>query len=155
VFYGEFQHTVDGKGRLIIPSRFRDVIAIRKLGRLMICRGLDRCLFLFAEQEWRTFEDRLSSLPLERSVARRFTRSLFSGAAECDVDKQGRIMIPASLRNHAKLDGEVVVVGVFNRIEIWNKSLWAEYQTESSENFEDIAEQLWDLQANNSGMQGT
>jgi len=154
VFYGEFQHTIDSKGRLIIPSRFRDVIVVRKLGQLMICRGLDRCLFLFGEQEWRTFEDRLSSLPLERSVARRFTRSLFSGAAQCDLDKQGRIMIPPPLRDHAKLDGEVVVVGVFNRVEIWNKSLWTEYQTESSEKFEDIAEQLWDFQAGKSGIQG-
>jgi len=146
VFYGEYQHTIDGKGRLIIPSRFRDVIAVRKLGRLMICRGLDRCLFLFGEQEWRKFEERLSSLPLERSVARRFTRELFSGAAECDVDKQGRIMIPAMLREHASLDGEVIVVGVFERIEIWNKELWDEYRKESSEHFEDTAEQLYDFQ---------
>jgi len=147
VFYGEYQHTIDAKGRLIIPSRFREVIAEGDLGRLVLCRGLDRCLFLFGEQEWRKLEQRLSSLPLERSAARRFNRSLFSGAAECDLDKQGRIMIPPTLREHAALDGEVAIVGVFDRIEIWSKSLWSEYQRESAESFEDTAEKLWDFES--------
>ena len=146
MFYGEYQHNIDEKGRLIIPSKFREVIAERELGGLMICRGLDRCLFIFGEDEWRNYEKRLSSLPLEKRSARSFTRQLFSGASECELDKQGRIMVPANLRAHANLNGATMVVGVFNRIEIWNKDLWTEYMRASNEGYEDTAEDLWNFQ---------
>lgn len=143
MFYGEYQHNIDSKGRLIIPSRFRDVIDERKLGKLMMCPGLDSCLFLFGEEEWRNYEKRLSSLPLGRRSARLFARSLLSGACECELDKQGRIMVPPKLRKHAKLDGETMLTGIGNRIEIWNKELWDELMREASESFEDTAEELW------------
>lgn len=147
MFYGEYQHNIDTKGRLIIPSRFREVIAERKLGKLMMCPGLDSCLFLFGEEEWKDYEKYLTSLPLGRRSARLFVRSLIALACECELDKQGRIMVPAKLRKHAKLEGETIVTGVVNRIEVWNKDLWDELMREAGESFEDTAEELWSSQA--------
>jgi len=150
VFYGEYEHTVDAKGRLIIPSRLREVIVKRELAPLTICQGLDQCLFLFGEKDWKEFEDRLRSLPLEQADARRVTREFFSSAAPCELDKQGRIMIPGKLRKYAALDGDVTVMGVLNRIEIWNRARWNEYHMVSSTQFEDTAEHLWSLQTGGS-----
>lgn len=138
LFLGEFQHTLDDKGRLTIPARFREGLG----DSFVVTRGLDGCLFAYPLSEWQVLESRLKSLPLTRKDARAFVRFLFSGASECELDKQGRIMIPQTLREHAKLDKDVVVIGVSNRVEFWAKEQWEQYMTQAEGSFEAIAENL-------------
>ncbi len=138
MFMGEFHHNVDNKGRLIVPSKFRD-----NLGEtFVLTRGLDQCLFGYPMDEWRQLEEKLKGLPLTKKDARAFTRFFFSGATECEIDKQGRINIASPLLQYAKLEKECVVLGVSNRIEIWSKNLWEDYFAESEESFADIAENM-------------
>ncbi|GIN74381.1 transcriptional regulator MraZ [Bacillus sp. J14TS2] len=141
MFMGEYQHNIDTKGRLIVPSKFRD-----SLGEsFVITRGLDQCLFGYPLNEWRQLEEKLKTLPMTKKDARAFTRFFFSGAIECEIDKQGRINLPTTLIGYAKLEKECVVLGVSNRIEIWNKGIWEEYFTESEESFAEIAENMIDF----------
>lgn len=141
MFMGEFQHNFDTKGRIIVPSKFRE-----ELGeRFVVTRGLDKCLFAYPMAEWSIIEEKLKKLPLTKKDARAFTRFFFSGAVECEVDKQGRINIPQPLRNYAGLDKECVVIGVSNRIEFWASENWEEYFNESEESFAEIAENLMDF----------
>ncbi|MBB5145764.1 MraZ protein [Cerasibacillus quisquiliarum] len=138
---GEFQHNIDTKGRVIVPSKFRDDLG----NRFVLTRGLDKCLFSYPMEEWRVLEQKLKKLPLTKKDARAFTRFFFSGAVECEVDKQGRINIPAPLRKYAQLEKECVVIGVSNRIEFWSKDVWDDYVLQSEESFADIAENLMDF----------
>lgn len=141
MFMGEYQHTLDAKGRLIIPAKFRD-----ELGEgFIVTRGLDNCLFIYPRTEWESLEAKLKTLPLTRGDARRFVRFLFSGATECEVDRQGRITLPANLREYAGLEKEVVIIGVSNRVELWSQARWAAYMEEAEESFEDIAEKIEEL----------
>ena len=128
MFLGEYQHSVDAKGRLIVPSKFRDGLG----ESFVVTKGLDKCLFAYAKEEWKVFEDKLKQLPLTNVGARRFVRSFFAGAIECEMDNQGRIMIPANLREYAELKKDVVSIGVNNRIEIWNRENWTEYNNEDN-----------------------
>ncbi|KUP07011.1 cell division protein MraZ [Bacillus coahuilensis m2-6] len=138
MFMGEYQHNIDQKGRLIVPSKFRD-----NLGEsFVITRGLDQCLFGYPMNEWRILEDKLKTLPLTKKDARAFTRFFFSGASECEIDKQGRINLPTSLVSYASLEKECVVLGVSNRIEIWSKPVWEDYFTNSEDSFAEIAENM-------------
>ncbi|GEN30335.1 division/cell wall cluster transcriptional repressor MraZ [Cerasibacillus quisquiliarum] len=141
MFMGEFQHNIDTKGRVIVPSKFRDDLG----NRFVLTRGLDKCLFSYPMEEWRVLEQKLKKLPLTKKDARAFTRFFFSGAVECEVDKQGRINIPAPLRKYAQLEKECVVIGVSNRIEFWSKDVWDDYVLQSEESFADIAENLMDF----------
>lgn len=141
MFMGEYQHTIDEKGRMIIPSKFRDDLG----SSFVVTRGLDQCLFVYPLSEWEVLEQKLKALPLMKSDARAFTRFFFSGATECELDKQGRVNIPNNLREHAKLDKECVVIGVSNRVEIWSKSMWENYFDQSEESFNEIAEKLVDF----------
>ncbi len=138
---GEFLHTVDSKGRLIIPAKFREALG----EKFITTKGLDNCLFLYPEPEWKSFEEKLKKLPVSQPNARAFVRFFFSGAAECEFDKQGRILLPANLREYAALDRDVVVVGVMSRIEIWNADKWKEYSSQAESNYEKAAESLVDL----------
>lgn len=141
MFMGEYQHNIDTKGRLIVPAKFRD-----SLGEsFVITRGLDQCLFGYPLDEWRQLEEKLKTLPMTKKDARAFTRFFFSGAIECEIDKQGRINLPTTLIGYAKLEKECVVLGVSSRIEIWNKGIWEEYFTESEESFAEIAENMIDF----------
>lgn len=141
MFMGEFQHTVDSKGRVIIPAKLRE-----GLGELFVAtKGLEDCLFVFPQKEWEAFGDKLRSLPLASGAARAFTRLFFSGATECGFDPQGRILLPANLREFAQIDKDVVIVGVSNRVEIWSKAKWAEYCAQAEESFEETAEKLLDF----------
>lgn len=141
MFMGEFQHNIDAKGRMIVPAKFR-----QELGeRFIVTRGLDQCLFVYPMDEWEILEEKLKKLPLTKKDARAFTRFFFSGATECEVDKQGRINIPANLRAYAGLDKECVVIGVSNRIELWAKENWEAYVVESEASFAEIAENLMDF----------
>ncbi len=138
---GEFQHNIDTKGRMIVPSKFREGLG----ESFVVTRGLDKCLFAYPMDEWKLLEEKLKKLPLTKKDARAFTRFFFSGAIECEVDKQGRINIPQNLRSYAALEKECVVIGVSNRIEIWANENWEEYVTDSEESFAEIAENLMDF----------
>jgi MraZ protein len=138
MFMGEYHHSIDNKGRMIVPSKFRD-----ELGEMfIITRGLDQCLFGYPISEWALIEEKLKGLPLTKKDARAFTRFFFSGATESELDKQGRVNIPAPLLQYAKLEKECVVLGVSNRIEIWSKQIWEDYFSQSEESFAEIAENM-------------
>ncbi|MGD0152660.1 MAG: division/cell wall cluster transcriptional repressor MraZ [Thermacetogeniaceae bacterium] len=138
MFIGEHQHSFDAKGRLIMPVKFR-----AQLGeRCIATRGMDRSLFVFPLDEWNMLEQKLRKLPLTSPEARAFTRFIFSGATECELDPQGRILIPPSLREHAAINREVVIIGVSSRIEVWAKERWLEYSAPVSEHFDDLASKL-------------
>jgi MraZ protein len=141
MFLGEHQHTIDAKGRLIIPSRFREGLG----EKFILTKGLDTCLFAYPLEEWAILEGKMRSLPMTKSDARAFVRFFFSGASECDIDKQGRILIPATLREYAGLKKEVVVIGVSSRVEIWAKDKWEIYNEESASSVEEIAEKMEDI----------
>lgn len=141
VLMGEYLHTIDMKGRLILPVKFRE-----ELGeRFISTKGLDNCLFVYSKDEWGILENKLKQLPLSKPEARAFVRFFFAGAAELECDKQGRILIPTNLREHAKLDKDVVIIGVSNRIEIWGKSQWDEYSAKIAPDVARIAENMVDL----------
>lgn len=139
---GEFQQKLDTKGRMIIPSKFRDSLN----EQFVITRGLDKCLFGYTMDEWARIEEKMKSLPLTKKDARKFMRLFFSGATVVDMDKQGRINIPSNLREYANLLKDCVVIGVSSRIEIWSENEWQEFYSESEDNFEDIAEDLIDFE---------
>jgi MraZ protein len=138
---GEFHHSIDTKGRVIVPSKFRE-----ELGEtFVVTRGLDQCIFIYPMNEWNILEQKLKALSLTKKDARAFTRFFFSGATECEVDKQGRINIATPLINYASLEKECVVIGVSNRIEIWSKSIWEHYLTQQENSFAEIAENMLDF----------
>lgn len=142
MFYGEFRHSIDNKGRLIIPAKFRLIIKDKYIEKFYVTRGLERCLFVFTENDWGLLEQKFKNLPLTQSTARAFSRLLFSGAYEATCDKQGRILIPSHLLQYAKITKDVLIVGVSNRIEIWDGNTWEEFSKTSIEDYERIAEEL-------------
>ncbi|NLM45909.1 MAG: division/cell wall cluster transcriptional repressor MraZ [Firmicutes bacterium] len=142
MFMGEYQHMLDAKGRIIMPAKFRE-----ELGeRFIMTRGLDNCLFVYPLSEWAQLEQKLKALPFTRSDARAFMRFFFSGATECELDKQGRVVIPNNLRVHAKLQKDVVVIGVSSRVEIWSQEVWNQYSEKTGLSFESIAEKIMDIE---------
>ncbi|MCR3956200.1 MAG: division/cell wall cluster transcriptional repressor MraZ [Gudongella sp.] len=141
MFIGEYQHTIDGKGRLIIPSKFRDPLG----DEFVMTKGLDNCLFVYPKDEWKIVEDKLKSLPMTNKDARAFVRFFFSGATECILDKQGRVLIPGNLRDHSKLMKDTVVIGVSTRLEIWSKEEWDSYNDDDSLSYDSIAEKMAEL----------
>lgn len=139
MFMGEYNHTIDAKGRLIVPAKFREALG----DEFVVTRGLDDCLFVFPNEGWKVFEEKLSTLPVANKNARRFARFFLSGAATVELDKQGRILIPTTLREYGALEKEVVFIGVANRVEIWSKERW-----ESSavmDDMDEIAESMDEL----------
>jgi len=137
---GEYNHSIDDKLRLIIPSKFRE-----ELGeKVIITRGLENCLFIYSEKEWRKVVSKLNSLPFTKKDARSFTRMFLSGATDVEFDKQGRIKITKSLVEYANLSKDCVVIGVNDRLEIWSKENWDNYFNENSENMSEVCEKLFD-----------
>ena len=133
---GEYEHTIDAKGRLSMPSKLR-----RDMGEaFIVTKGLDGCLFAFSQDEWKNFETKLKALPLSDKNARNFVRFFLAGATECEIDKQGRFLIPGNLREAAKLEKEAVIIGVGTRLEIWNKEIWSSKDEEISA--DEIAENM-------------
>ena len=133
---GEYEHTIDAKGRLSMPSKLR-----RDMGEaFIVTKGLDGCLFAFSQEEWKNFETKLKSLPLSDKNARNFVRFFLAGATECEIDKQGRFLIPSNLRTAANLGKEAVIIGVGTRLEIWNKDAWTSKDKEISA--DEIAENM-------------
>lgn len=145
MFYGEYLHTIDRKGRLILPAKFRESAKNNFIDKFFITRGLDGCLFMFSEEEWHSQEQHFKSLPITKQQARTFNRLYFSGAVEVIADKQGRILMPQFLKDFAGIKRDVMVVGVSNRIEIWAKEKWQEFYGNNQPVFEEIAEQLMDI----------
>jgi MraZ protein len=125
MFIGEYNHSLDSKNRLIMPAKFRE-----KLGEAFVMtKGLDNCLFVYSIDEWKVVEEKLKALPMTNKDARAFVRFFFAGASECEIDKQGRTLIPVNLKEYANIDKEVVIIGVSTRIEIWSR-------------YEDVAEKM-------------
>ena len=141
MFIGEYSHTIDNKRRLAIPSKFR-----RELGKkAVITRGLDNCLFVFPEEEWGVLAKKLGTLPLGQSDARGFIRLMLAGAMDVSLDGLGRILVPDYLREYASLKKQVVVTGVFNRLEVWDETLWKQYKGRSEKEIGNMAERLGEL----------
>lgn len=139
MFMGEYNHTIDTKGRLIVPSKFREALG----DTFVVTKGLDGCLFVYDNQEWNAFEEKLKSLPITNKEARQFARFFLAGAAEVEVDKQGRILVPNILREFAQISKDVVLIGVASRIEIWSKERFEGMA--SFEDMDEIAEHMAQL----------
>ena len=138
MFIGEYEHSVDAKGRVIMPAKLREDIG----EKFIVTKGLDGCLFAYSKTEWSNFEEKLKSLPLTNKNARDFVRFFLSGAVECEIDKQGRFLIPNNLREYAKLEKEIIIIGVGTRIEIWNRESWKQYSSSENISPDDIAENM-------------
>ena len=145
MFYGEFEHSIDRKGRLILPAKFRETAKNQFVERFFVTRGLDKCLFMFSEEEWRSQENKFKTMSFTKQQSRTFNRLLFSGAVEVGPDKQGRILLPQYLKDFAEIKRDVIIVGVSNRIEIWAKDKWRDFYSNSRQSFEEIAEKLMDV----------
>ena len=141
MFIGEFQHTIDAKGRLAIPGKFR---AQCKSG-VVVTRGLDNCLFLYTKKEWESLAKKLAALPISQANTRAFARLMLAGAMDCALDKQGRVLLPEYLRTYATMKKTVVVAGLYNRLEIWDTAKWNKYKTATEKDSVAIAEQLGEL----------
>lgn len=135
---GEYEHSLDAKGRLIMPAKIREDIG----EKFIVTKGLDGCLFGFSQNEWTNFEEKLKTLPLTNKNARDFVRFFLSGAIECEIDKQGRFLIASNLREYAMMEKEVVIIGVGTRIEIWNKDKWKTYNSDENISADAIAENM-------------
>ena len=135
---GEYEHSLDAKGRLIMPAKLREDIG----EKFIVTKGLDGCLFGFSQTEWKNFEEKLKTLPLTNKNARDFVRFFLSGATECEIDKQGRFLIAGNLRDYANMEKEVAIIGVGTRIEIWNKEKWKQYNSEENISADEIAENM-------------
>ena len=141
MFMGEYIHTIDGKGRLIIPAKFREALG----EQFIVTKGLDHCLFVYPPAEWKIMEEKLRTLPFTQPDVRAFVRFFFSGATECELDKQGRILLPVNLRDYAQLEKDLVLVGVSSRVEIWSQTLWTEYSRKAESEYASAAESLVQL----------
>jgi MraZ protein len=142
MFYGEYFHSIDRKGRLILPAKFREVAKGNFIERFFVTRGLDKCLFMFAEEEWKSQEQKFKSVSFTKQESRVFNRLYFSGATEIFPDRQGRILLPEYLKEFAEIKKDIVIVGVSSRIEIWSKEKWQEFYGSWRKSFEEIAEKL-------------
>ncbi|MDD5866115.1 division/cell wall cluster transcriptional repressor MraZ [Lachnospiraceae bacterium YH-ros2228] len=141
MFMGEYSHSIDPKGRLIIPAKLREELG----DNFVVTKGLDGCLFAYPQEEWQNIEKRFREVPLTTKDARKFSRFFFAGAAQMELDKQGRILLPATLRSFAGLEKDVVLVGVLDRVEIWDKSRWDENNAYDDQDMDEIAEHMADL----------
>lgn len=138
MFLGEYKHSLDPKGRLALPAKFR--AKLRK--GAIITRGLDHCLFVFGRSEWEKLAEKLAALPLAQANSRAFSRLMLAGASDVELDGQGRILVPDYLREYAGLGKLTVIAGVMSRIEIWDEKAWARYKSRTESASDDIAEQL-------------
>ena len=137
---GEYHHNIDEKGRIIIPSKFREDLG----DKVIVTRGLEDCLFLYSENEWSQIVSKLKSLPFTKKDARSFTRIFLSGATVCEFDKQGRIKITSPLGSYANLDKECVIIGVNDRLEIWDINKWNSFFNDNRESLSDLADHLFE-----------
>ncbi len=141
MFIGEYQHNIDEKGRLAMPVKFRAKMA----GGAVVTKGLDNCLSVYTVEEWEKLSEKLSALPLTNPASRAFARLMLAGATQVNIDKQGRITLPAYLREYGKIEKSAVVAGLYSRVEIWNESEWKKYKGSTENDASGIAERLEDL----------
>jgi MraZ protein len=141
MFRGRFEYTIDSKGRVSIPAKFRELLTEKYDDRLVLT-NFDRCVVAYPYEEWRVLEERVSSLSMVKKETKAFQRFFISGATECPIDKLGRILIPPTLREYAQLERNVVFAGMLKKFEIWSKERWVEEISRSQENFEGISETL-------------
>ncbi len=141
MFIGEYTATIDEKGRVSIPAKFRPQLK----AKVVVTRGLDNSLFLYTTDEWRKLAGKLASLPISTANTRAFARLMLAGAMDCELDKQGRIILPAYLKEFAKISKRLVLAGLYNRIEIWSEQRWRQYKRQTEKQSNKIAEQLGNL----------
>ncbi|HMN19244.1 MAG TPA: division/cell wall cluster transcriptional repressor MraZ [Candidatus Moranbacteria bacterium] len=138
MFIGEYQHSIDPKKRLALPSKFR-----KELGKkVVVTRGLDKCLFVYPLSTWKELAEKLGTLPMGESGTRSFVRLMLAGATDVEIDAQGRVLLPEYLKEYAQLERNVTVAGLFNRLEIWDEEKWKQYRSKAEESTDEIAEQL-------------
>lgn len=140
MFIGQYSHSLDNKGRVAVPAKFRG-----ELKNPVVTKGLDNCLFLYPQKEWEEMAGKVASMPIDRSDNRAFSRAILAGAAEVEFDKQGRIMLPEYLREFAGISKNVVIAGLYNRLEIWDEAKWNAYKEDTDKNYNSIAEALSNL----------
>lgn len=141
MFIGEYQHTIDEKGRMAVPVKFRKLLA----KGAVVTKGLDNCLFLYTKDEWEVIAQKLASLPISQSNSRAFARLMLAGAMDVTIDKQGRILLPEYLRTFAKMGKKAVIAGLYNRLEIWDNKQWENYKKGTETKSNSIAEALGEL----------
>jgi MraZ protein len=141
MFIGEYQATIDEKGRISIPAKFRSQLK----SKVVVTRGLDNSLFLYTLEEWKKLAEKLASLPISTANTRAFSRLMLAGAMDCEVDKQGRIILPGYLKEFAKIQKKIIFAGLYNRIEVWSEELWNVYKQQTEKESNNIAEQLGTL----------
>lgn len=141
MFIGEYQHSLDSKNRITMPSKFREELG----DSFVMTKGMDDCLFIYSMNEWKVVEDKLKSLPMTSKDARAFVRFFFAGASECEIDRQGRVLIPTNLKEYAKIEKDTVVIGVSTRIEIWSLDEWNRFNNDANISYEDVAEKMAQL----------
>lgn len=139
MFMGEYHHTIDDKSRIVLPSKFRSLLG----DKFIVARGLEKCLYVYSIAEWKKLENQLNTLPFTKKDARIFVRSFFSGATECEFDRQGRTCLTSPLVSYAGLSKECVVIGANDRVEIWDQDAWNQFMLENSDKLSDIAENLF------------
>lgn len=140
MFIGEYQHALDNKNRMIVPSKLREELG----NKFVITKGLDGCLYAYPLSEWKILEEKLKTLPLTNKDARAFVRFFFAGACEVEMDKQGRGLIPQNLKEYAGIEKDIVSIGVLAKVEIWSKEKWDNYN-DSNLDFDSIAEKMSEL----------
>jgi len=138
---GEYQHAVDDKGRIAIPAKFRKTLS----DGVVITRGLDACLYLYPLEEWTKLADKLAKLPINQADSRAFARLMLAGASHAEIDSQGRVLLPEYLRKYSGISSKAVIIGIYNRAEIWDENRWQEYRGKVEERSDEIAERLGDI----------
>ena len=141
MFIGEYNHNLDAKGRIAVPAKFRNELSAGAI----VTRGLDKCLFVFNAKDWEALAQKLIALPLAQANSRAFSRLMLAGAADCELDGQGRILLPEYLRKYAGLKKETTVAGLYNRIEIWDAEIWSAYKEKTESSSDEIAEKMGEL----------
>ena len=142
MFRGSFEHSVDSKGRVSVPSRFRDILAERYEGKLVLTMDFDKCVMAYPLEEWERVEEKIKALPQSQKEVKDYMRYVFSNAAECELDKQGRILIPPSLREGARISKAVMVVGMLNKMEIWDKVAWDARKSQTGDKIGEVLSTL-------------
>lgn len=145
MFIGRYLHTIDSKGRVSVPVKFREILTERYEEKLIITSDFDKCLVAYPTEEWRLIEEKTKSLPMMQAEVKDFMRFFYSRAVECVMDRQGRILIPPSLREYAALNKEVILIGMFNKIEIWDNKKWEEKESKIPQSLGKISETLSSL----------
>ncbi len=142
MFRGSFEHSVDSKGRVSVPSRFREIIAERYEGKLVLTMDYDKCIMAYPLEEWERVEEKLRALPQSQKEVKDYMRYVYSNASECELDKQGRILIPPMLREGARISKAVIVVGMLNKMEIWDKAAWDARKTQTGDKIGEVLSTL-------------